>query len=236
MYKNIFFRRTCLSSAIAALAIVVSLIAGCNTEVLDEVFDTYLTIDTSLEANAPENLAVYTEARRRMDQYVFFNDGQWLLRSVTANRLAMSEELFSQMKSAMQQSNDVIKDYRYVQVRKNVIRLAKPGEVIPLNPLRTRSFTENFPPNSSGVDYCWWGYDMYLSHEDLMYISFGAAITSGVSRLVALFPPASVPAGVIGGYASIVAAIYGLTAYNCQNGAIFSYSWIGGFLFDISCQ
>ena len=234
MYKNIFFRRTCLSSAIAALAIVVSLIAGCNTEVLDEVFDTYLTIDTSLEANAPENLAVYTEARRRMDQYVFFNDGQWLLRSVTANRLAMSEELFSQLKSAMQQSNDVIKDYRYVQVRKNVIRLAKPGEVIPLNPLRTRSFTENFPPNSSGIDYCWWGYDMYFSHDDLIWATAANSAAVIGARIASLLG-GGVPAAIVDIAARIGVLLYGTTLALCPNGAVFSYSWIIG-LFDISCQ
>ena len=223
-----------------ALLFVGAIIAGfssCQKEEASDSSPKFLSIDASMEANSPENAAIYREAIQRMDPYVSFSDGKFVLGRVSSSRLAMSKELFAQLKSAMQQSNDILKDYRCVEIRKNVVRLVNPGDEIPLNRIRTRGLGEDtLSPNSTGYDMLWYGFDIYLSRETLIYVAAASGTVAGGTRIVAALSggSAAIPCAIVGGAATIAAALTGAAIGLCPNGVKIEYSLIG--MTDISCQ
>jgi len=233
MIKKIFYKRTILVLAMAVIAVAAGTWSGCNSEVYD-VYDTYLSVNTSIDAHAPENLVILREAQLRMDPYVKFNNGKFELKKVNAARLSMSEDLFDQLKSAMKHTNEVLKVYRAVEIKPNVLRIIDPGDQTPLSTLRTRLKGEDYPPNSNGIDLHWYGADIYLSHRTLELIRGASTTVAGIAVIAGIF--GAEPAWLVGGYAGFIAGLADIGATLCPNGVIVNYFIWLNTPFWASCQ
>jgi uncharacterized lipoprotein NlpE involved in copper resistance len=195
--------------------------SGCNNS--SEPAQRFLSIDAATRAeNSPENQAIYREAFSRMDPYVSFrknkrgNGGEFVLEKVTAARLAMSEELFAQLKAAMQHSNEMLaecaKTHRLVEVSPNVIRVVDPQKKAPLTSAKTRGLGEDpLPPGSDGWDARWYGYDLYYSQKLVKHVK----LANDLSTLISYF--AGVPVGIV---LTANQAIFDFNATDCTQGIV----------------
>jgi hypothetical protein len=224
-------------SFLGAIAIFLSVISGCQKDDSNGYL-TFLTIDTSIDKSSPGNLAIYAEAIQRMDPYINYEDGAFKLSRVSAARLAMSRELFEELKANMQQSNDYLKGLRRVEVSRNMIRIVMPGEVIPLTRLLDPGFEAERPANSLGVEMSWWGARVNLSRKDIADIGVAGGAATVVTRITAqataAFPLVS---GVAQALAHVTAGY--LVAANaallyCTGGAYINVSWVG--IVGFGCQ
>ncbi|MDR1582970.1 MAG: hypothetical protein LBS55_06890 [Prevotellaceae bacterium] len=197
-----------LKSLCRATALLIGLISfgfaiqSCNNDTDDEIitmekFSTFLDIELESIQNNTQlstvDIEVMREAQKRIDPYVVYEKNQYKMTIKSGYEVNISERLFSFMTDVIYQSNDAIKqiqsnegmDVMIVQDKldpkllhiidaqqsfKEVIRLKREGG------------ESKFPvPNGeNGIDFHWYGFDIYITNEVVRFICFGGNASSAV--------------------------------------------------------
>ena len=86
----------------------------------------YLDFQLTRSGDTDAQYAAIEEAGKRMDAYVQFKDGQFILSSCTPEKVGLSPDLFNHMKELMKAQNDFVKTLKigsYYITPQNTIRL-----------------------------------------------------------------------------------------------------------------
>lgn len=126
-------------------------------------------------------IGIIEKAAERMDEYVHYQNGQYIIVSCDADHLKLSHRLYDYMVTLMRQQNEELErsDNLYQMSEKSFMRI----DSIPLtvSKLKTRSETGGGGINGAVVEVTWYAtyVHIYISSNTLRYSSYlsGAAAT-----------------------------------------------------------
>jgi len=153
----------------------------------------YLSVSSPIgDAYSAADIAVIWEAFKRMDRFIVYQNGRFVMQNVRPSDVALSPELFYLAVKTLYRTNQYMLGLKLIEVQPNVLRLIPQDD--PLSSIRLKGLGEDIPPpNSDFVDFRWYGLDWYLSREKLE--RFKASSGTMPQRVVdAGFPDLAAPA------------------------------------------
>lgn len=202
-------------------------ICGCHQEEVEETRDvlastsypTYLSIDADLDNIEISSLSlveekIYIEARERFASVVDYKNQQFYLIHGDYKELNISESLFKHFERVMNRTNDEIEG-----LTKEQIGNVKVYSSITRNiRLKTRRGVE-VSGGISGFERTFWGFKVYFSNNDLLYIAAGG---DAVGLFASMIPDPTLSTKVATGLCGFVGLMATFTAISCPNGIVIS--------------
>ena len=100
----------------------------------------YIEIDLStLSRKDTAVFALYMEAQNRMDKFIDYQDGQYVLNAKSGAEMNISESLFLNFKRIMERTNDEIRGKCMIEIRPNVLKEVKLDSKMLLNAVQTNN-------------------------------------------------------------------------------------------------
>lgn len=97
----------------------------------------YIEIDLStLSRKDTAVFALYMEAQNRMDKFIDYQDGQYVLNAKSGAEMNISESLFLNFKRIMERTNDEIRGKCMIEIRPNVLKEVKLDSKMLLNAVK----------------------------------------------------------------------------------------------------
>ena len=168
-FKLLIMRKLFLNYRIAfALTCVIYLLSSCQSDIWEETLEleaskvstktegmSYIDVDLSeLSTRDTAMFALYIEARNRMDKFIEYKDGQYVLNAKSGAEMNISEVLFLNFKRAMERTNDEIRNKCMIEVAPKVLKEVQLTPKMLLNSVQTKDKESGggdwFPPMSGG--------------------------------------------------------------------------------------
>ena len=133
-----------------ALTCVIYLLSSCQSDIWEETLEleaskvstktegmSYIDVDLSeLSTRDTAMFALYIEARNRMDKFIDYQDGQYVLNAKSGAEMNISESLFLNFKRIMERTNDEIRGKCMIEIRPNVLKEVKLDSKMLLNAVK----------------------------------------------------------------------------------------------------
>lgn len=185
------FYRTMITFFVVSASL---LIAGCVDD-MQQIYDEdtrllsrsreldYIDIDLSkVSQKDTTTYSLYIEARNRVDQYVELKDGQYVLTINDGEAIKISENLFEQFKQIIANTNANIKENIFVETGAKTVQIFNKNASLH-TPRMQSNRIETGKGGVTKVVVHWYGFDVYISHEDLL----SCKTVSGLVGVVAAF-------------------------------------------------
>lgn len=164
-----------------------SIFLGCSSDELD-VIGQYSYLDFSQNKSYETQIETIEEAAKRMDEYVHYRDGKFILTSCDSKKLNISPSVYNYMLSLMDLQNEVLcKTDGLCQVSdKSFVVYSEVNFIVPL---KTRSESNSGGINDCIVEYTWHStyVHVYISNDTLRYTSY-VSQAAAISALLAPEP------------------------------------------------
>lgn len=224
--------------------ITIFTISACQQESPNDVneesvstYSEYLEINEDLNHIDISNLTIeeekiYIEARERFGKIVDYKDLQFYLLHRNYSALNISERLFGHFEKIMNHSNDEMRGLSEDQI----------GRIIVYSDvnitIRVKTRDEGTPSGGySGFERTFWGFNIYLSNNDLLYIAAGG---DAVGLVASMIPDPTLSTKVVAVACGLAGLLATMTAISCPNGIVIYFAMpvplVGCMPYSISKQ
>lgn len=168
---------------ILILSILAFILYNCQNEGIQNASTDYEFIDVDVSKPFCEfdsqEIKLFHEARERIDQYVSYKNGKYILDITDSRSIGLSENVFEYFKNLIVQVNVNLQDIRVYEIAPKILQIGEAEIATSIQRLKTRA--ENEGGGITKVIVYWYGFDVYLSHNTLITCKTGSAIATAVS-------------------------------------------------------
>jgi hypothetical protein len=208
---------------------------GCQKEeVIDksvEFLDLDISVLSSSEIQESDRLIIEA-AKDRIDPYVTYEDGRYKISIKNGSQIHISDRLFQMYIDAIESSNQSLKELKS-NTEVAIVQDVKDKKILHIVELKhfVRLKSDNpespIPLGYSGMDWRWYGWDLYLTNKDASDFAYGLSRSSTAAYVTAAI---SGLCGSVG--TAFVATIEGIyfgdladriRSYNNANGVIIRF-------------
>lgn len=206
------------------LIFLIPIIQSCDNEDELKDFDSknYLEINVDLNHFQLSNLSnedasIYIEARNRFNEIVVFNNNKYELISDNRKLLNISDKLYDHFRIIMESSNIMLRKF---DAEHMLIVEKSSDNTTPIVRLRSGNETGD-SGGITKVEYHWWGFEVYLPNDTLLYIAAGSSVGAYIATLV----PEPTLSKVIAGAFCVSGASASVLAVKYKQGVILSFTY-----------
>jgi hypothetical protein len=173
---------------IIAIFVASCFMTGCQKEEINENVE-FLDLDISvLSSEVQESDRLIIEAAKdRIEPYVIYENGQYEISIKNGSRIHISDRLFQIFINAIESNNQFIRELES-NPEIVIVQDVKDKKILHIvelkNSIRLKSGSE-FPLGSSGIDWRWYGYDLYLTNQAAKDYAYGVNTASNAAYAVA---------------------------------------------------
>jgi hypothetical protein len=230
-HKNLGFRFLLI---VALVSITMgSFFIACNSDDMFSKSIEFLDLDISaLSSEIQESDRLIIEAAKdRIEPYVTYENGQYEISIKNGKQIQISDRLFHVFINAIESNNQSLKELKS-NTEVVIVQDTEDKKILHIielkNSVRLKSGNESpIPLGSSGTDWRWYGWDLYLTNKDANDFAYIMSNVSDASYTIALATARykmygiTVVAGAEGIWFSNIAKR--VSYYNGPNGVIIRY-------------
>ncbi len=188
----------------------------------------YLDVDVSnLQKATDEQKQIIKKAIDRVNPYVLYKNKTYSLTITKGSEIQISERVFNFIKATILNTNTVIKDLNVVSDAKNnkILHITSSSNL--QKNVRFKAPGETPPAGQCGVDYSWYGCDVYLTAKACNSISnacYAGGTVLGTASLICggtvVGAPAALPLGVAAGCVGLGGPVFAELANQYPDGCV----------------